>query len=130
LLLLVASSSTSAEQTEPQCLAEAIYHEARAEPLHGQLAVAQVLLNRTKLLAYPNTVCGVVYQNNQFSWATKHRKHKLPTYYTTLANNVMHHGVAIEHFKATHFHNLAVKPLWRLKRTQRINNHQFYEPLR
>ena len=49
--------------SEVKCLATAIYFEARGEPEHGQLAVAQVVLNRVKNPAYPNTICGVVYQN-------------------------------------------------------------------
>ncbi|GGB51795.1 ATP-binding protein [Roseibium aquae] len=66
------SVSTEKEQ---KCLAEAIYFEARGESEEGQIAVAQVVLNRVKNPAYPNTICGVVYQNQhmrnrcQFSYA-------------------------------------------------------------
>jgi len=64
---------TAAE--EKDCLTKAIYHEARGEPEAGQWAVAQVILNRVKHHKYPDTVCGVVYQNAhkanrcQFSFA-------------------------------------------------------------
>lgn len=57
------------------CLALGIYHEARGESLHGQQAVAQVIINRKRSKAYPNSICGVVYQNShrynrcQFSFA-------------------------------------------------------------
>jgi len=44
------------------CLAMAVYHEARSEPPIGQLAVAQIVLNRVEHKAYPSTVCGVVKQ--------------------------------------------------------------------
>jgi len=44
------------------CLADAIYYEAGNEPVEGQRAVAQVVLNRVRHPAYPNSVCGVVYQ--------------------------------------------------------------------
>lgn len=60
---------------ELDCLATAIYFEARGEPVAGQFAVAQVVLNRVKSGRYPHTVCGVVYQNSkrrnhcQFSFA-------------------------------------------------------------
>ena len=60
---------------EKDCLTKAIYHEARGEPEAGQWAVAQVIINRVKHHKYPNTVCGVVYQNAhkanrcQFSFA-------------------------------------------------------------
>ena len=46
-----------------KCLTEAVYFEARGEAVRGQIAVAQVVMNRTFSGFYPNTVCGVVYQN-------------------------------------------------------------------
>src|SRR5690606_17407057 len=46
-----------------KCLAEAVYFEARSEPYRGQIAVAQVVMNRVFSPFYPNEVCGVVYQN-------------------------------------------------------------------
>src|SRR5215475_10421449 len=58
-----------------KCLAEAVYFEARGEAVRGQIAVAQVILNRAFSGKYPDTVCGVVYQNKhrynacQFSFA-------------------------------------------------------------
>ena len=63
---------SKAEQT---CLANGIYFEARGESVRGQAAVAQVMLNRVRNPAYPNSICGVVYQNDkwcnrcQFSFA-------------------------------------------------------------
>jgi hypothetical protein len=48
-----------------QCLTEAVYYEARGESLDGQRAVAQVVLNRVQHWAYPNSVCGVVYQGSE-----------------------------------------------------------------
>lgn len=60
---------------EEACMATAVYFEARSEPLQGQLAVALVILNRTKSERYPASICGVVYQNAhrynacQFSFA-------------------------------------------------------------
>jgi hypothetical protein len=56
------------------CLAAAVYYEARGEPLAGQAAVAQVVLNRAKGASFPKSVCGVVYQGSggsgcQFSFA-------------------------------------------------------------
>lgn len=61
--------------SELKCLATAIYFEARGEPVSGQYAVGDVILNRVRDEAYPDTVCGVVYQNAhwrnrcQFSFA-------------------------------------------------------------
>ena len=47
------------------CLAQAIYYEARSESEDGQRAVAQVVLNRSRHPTYPSTVCGVVYQGSE-----------------------------------------------------------------
>ena len=62
-----------------KCLAEAVYFEARGEAVRGQIAVAQVVMNRTFSGFYPNTVCGVVYQN-------KH--HHLACQFTFACDNV------------------------------------------
>lgn len=52
------------------CLTEAVYHEARGEPVDGQAAVARVVLNRARFpKEFGNSICGVVYKKNQFSWA-------------------------------------------------------------
>lgn len=50
------------ETRERRCLATAIYFEARGEPVRGQIAVAQVILNRVRSPLFPETICGVVYQ--------------------------------------------------------------------
>src|SRR4029077_12695373 len=52
-----------------KCLAEAVYFEARGEAVRGQIAVAQVVMNRTFSGYYPTTVCGVVYQNKARHYA-------------------------------------------------------------
>lgn len=48
---------------EKLCLAQAIYHEARGESRDGQLAVANVIINRAMSKKYPSSICGVVFQN-------------------------------------------------------------------
>jgi spore germination cell wall hydrolase CwlJ-like protein len=53
---------------EQDCLASAVYFEARGEPLEGQLAVAEVVLNRVASPRYPDTICAVVEQPWQFSF--------------------------------------------------------------
>jgi len=52
------------------CLAQALYYEARSEPLDGQLLVAEVVLNRVKHEDFPDTVCEVIYDADQFSWSS------------------------------------------------------------
>ena len=58
----------STENREQDCLANAVYFEARGEPVEGQLAVAEVVLNRTQSGRYPSTICEVVTQPWQFSF--------------------------------------------------------------
>ncbi len=53
---------------EAQCIAVAVYHEARGETLEGQLAVARVIMNRAASGKYPTSWCGVVKQPWQFSF--------------------------------------------------------------
>src|SRR6185312_9053423 len=55
-------SQAEFEERERRCLATAIYFEARGEPVRGQIAVAQVILNRVRSPDFPQTICGVVYQ--------------------------------------------------------------------
>lgn len=54
-----------------QCMACAVYYEAKSEPKAGQVAVGAVVMNRVKHKNYPATVCGVVYQRGQFTWSRK-----------------------------------------------------------
>jgi len=56
------------EQRQLYCLAQNIYFEARGEDAAGQLAVAMVTMNRVFSKRFPSTICGVVWQNKQFSW--------------------------------------------------------------
>lgn len=60
-----------------ECLAMNIYHEARGEPIVGQIAVAQVTVNRTHHDYFPDTVCEVVWQDNQFSWTNDGRSDRI-----------------------------------------------------
>jgi len=60
----VASREPAAFERSLQCLTEAVYYEARSQSEAGQRAVAQVVLNRVRHPAYPNSVCGVVYQGS------------------------------------------------------------------
>lgn len=59
------------QRKQVECLTQAIYHEARGEPERGQVAVAQVVLNRLKSGLFPETICEVVYEPKQFSHIRK-----------------------------------------------------------
>ena len=126
---------------ERRCLAEAIYFEARSEPIRGQLAVAQVVMNRLKNPAYPGSVCDVVYQNQhrrnacQFSFACDGIREVIRdagAWRTAqeLANAVLD-GEAIwieEVGTATHYHANYVRPNWagQMERMAQIGLHIFY----
>jgi N-acetylmuramoyl-L-alanine amidase len=59
------------------CMVQNVYHEARGEDVLGQAAVAHVTLNRVRSPAYPDTVCGVVWQKGQFSWTEDGRSDRM-----------------------------------------------------
>jgi N-acetylmuramoyl-L-alanine amidase len=71
MMLVFVSTPAMSSQSMPEnvlCMALNIYHEARSKSLAGQIAVANVTLNRVKSDRFPDTVCEVVYQDHQFSW--------------------------------------------------------------
>ncbi len=125
-----------------QCLAQVLYHEARGESLQGQVAVAEVVLNRVDDPAFPNTVCGVVHQGNsrgcQFSWTCDGRPDRIRNSeaYGEVAKvaRAMLDGVPRGLTDgATYFHTPSVRPAWarRFTKTVRLGNHIFYRnPLR
>lgn len=125
---------------EKRCLAEAVYFEARSEPEEGQAAVAQVVLNRVSSGLYPQTVCGVVYQNRhhyhrcQFSFACEGRSLRITereswTNAVRVANEVMDGRTYVSDVgRSTHYHANYVRPRWarHLKRMDVIGHHIFY----
>lgn len=125
---------------EQQCLATAIYFEARGEPQRGQIAVAQVILNRVASERYPDSVCGVVYQNQgrrnacQFSFACDGkpdtvREQSAWAVAREIAGEVLSGEASLHEITgATHYHASYVSPRWapRLKRLAKIGQHIFY----
>ena len=117
------------QSQETLCLASNVYFEARGESFRGKLAVAMVTLNRTRLPDYPDTICGVVYQKDQFSWTRK--KHKITDMDAwsdaiAVANLAIENPQILGNFKATHYHNTSVNPNWGLAKLGRIQHHVFY----
>lgn len=122
-----------------QCLAEALYFEARGESAKGQFAVAEVILNRVDSPNYPNTVCGVINQGTG-------RKYACQFTYTCdgLPERISEQGAWEQVGKvaklsldadmrpltdgATHYHTTAVRPSWASKyiKTAQIGVHRFY----
>ena len=125
-----------------KCLAEAIYFEARGEPVRGQMAVAQVVLNRAFSGKYPNTVCGVVYQNAhrhlacQFTFACDGipdviREPDMWERAKTIAAEMLDGKLWLpEVGKATHYHAYWVRPGWvrEMHKMHKLGVHTFYRP--
>lgn len=115
------------------CLALAIYYEARSEPLEGQLAVAEVILNRVDSNHYPNDVCDVVYQPRQFSF-THDGKPERPRHHSwegikQMAEDILDNpDDMLLGLHATHYHANYVSPHWAndMFYEVTIGNHIFY----
>jgi spore germination cell wall hydrolase CwlJ-like protein len=117
---------------ELECLAGAIYFEAKSESLAGQLAVGHVIANRAASGRFPASYCGVVYQRSQFSFVRGHSMPHIPR-----ASQDWQDAVAIARIvdqelhpspmgKALFFHARRVSPGWRLTRVGTLGNHVFY----
>ncbi len=133
----LAAQPAATGDAEWRCLAEALYFEARGESVAGQVAVAEVILNRRDMRTYPDTVCGVVGEGSsrgcQFSYvcdgrpetirerAAFERAGKIARLMLDGAPRTLTEG-------ATHFHTTAVRPSWAraFAQTTRIGSHLFY----
>jgi spore germination cell wall hydrolase CwlJ-like protein len=71
--LVLANAGTQTSDRQQECLANAVYFEARSEPIEGQLAVAEVVLNRAASGRYPTDLCAVITQKAQFSFIQRGR---------------------------------------------------------
>ena len=125
---------------EQKCLTAGVYFEARGENLKGQAPVAQVILNRVRNPAYPDTICGVVYQNDhwrnrcQFSFACDGIRDRVasPAHWA-MARDVSMAVTAGKIFipevgSSTHYHATYVNPRWAgaMEKTKKIGLHVFY----
>ena len=125
-----------------KCLAEAVYFEARGEAVRGQIAVAQVVMNRTFSGFYPTTVCGVVYQNKyhhmacQFTFACDNipdvvREPDMWDRAKKIAKAMLDGEIWLpEVDKSTHYHAYWVHPSWvsEMKKMYKFGVHTFYRP--
>ena len=115
-----------------QCLAGAIYFESRGEPLAGQLAVGDVIVNRAQSGRFPSTYCGVVYQPSQFSFVRAGRMPAIDTSSTAWRKAKAIARIAHEDLwdspaeGALFFHAKSVRPGWHLTRVALISNHVFF----
>ena len=128
----VAAQDHPAEaDSELHCLAVGVYYESKGEPLAGQLAVAEVILNRASSGRFARSVCGVLKQRGQFSFV---RGGVLPT----PPNNAhWRKAMAVAQVarkdlwdspvdNALYFHARYVSPRWKRARVGTVGNHVFY----
>jgi hypothetical protein len=137
----------STASTEQNCLAQAIYHEARGESADGQLAVANVIVNRARSSRYPDTLCGVIYQNAdrgryrcQFTFACDGRDdtpreraawaRSKALAERVYANFVQGQNPGALPASVLYYHTTAVRPSWSgvFQRVAQIGTHVFYSP--
>ncbi|RBI86974.1 cell wall hydrolase [Rhodosalinus halophilus] len=125
--------------SEWECLAEALYFEARGESVRGQFAVAEVILNRVESAIFPDTVCGVINQGTgkryqcQFTYTCDGVAETIhePRAWTQVGKvaRAMLNGAPRALTKgATHYHTKHVSPRWArvYPRTATIGVHHFY----
>ncbi|MDH6259844.1 cell wall hydrolase [Bradyrhizobium sp. BR13661] len=125
-----------------KCLAEAVYFESRGEAVRGQIAVAQVVMNRVFSGKYPDTVCGVVYQNKyrhfacQFTFACDNnpdviREPEMWERAKKISKAMLDGQIWLpEVGKSTHYHAYWVRPSWvaEMKKMYKTGVHTFYRP--
>ncbi|MEE4207215.1 MAG: cell wall hydrolase [Erythrobacter sp.] len=122
-----------------ECLAQAVYYEGATEPASGQQAIAQVVLNRVSHPAFPNTVCGVVYEGSQratgcqFTFTCDGSLARRPASALwararRTAKAALGGFVSREVGRATHYHADYVDPYWSgsLDRIDQVGTHIFY----
>lgn len=134
-VVVVDNSEMFYEDIDVFCLAKNIFHEAGIEPDIGKYAVAQVTLNRVASSKYPNTVCKVVLDRYQFSWANDRSLHwsrpQGPNWDKSyqIAQQVMDSGYRVQGLEnVKYYHAVYVNPHWNRNMTHvaTLGRHVFY----
>lgn len=134
----IVEAKINPSKKETLCLARNIYYESRGESIHGQIAVANVTINRVKSNKFPNTICKVVYQPNQFSWTKNYKRPKKINQAAwdeslRIAKLAISGRLKDNTNKAVFFHSRKIKPSWtnsrKIKKTVRIGQHVFYRKI-
>ena len=136
LLVLLILPSKLCACDEKTALALNMYHEARGEGVDGMAMVGEVTLNRVAHPRFPNTVCEVVYQRNQFSWTHSIKDHTPKeeiawTQALELSEQILNNEYEMFNTGATHYLNPSLVtrlPKWakQLELIGRVGNHLFY----
>ena len=132
--LVAAMPESDSLSREMECLAGAIYFESRGEPLAGQLAVGQVIINRSESGVFPSDYCGVVYQPSQFSFVRGGTMPRIDRgsaawHRATAIARIAHEGLwDSKAGDSLYFHARYVKPSWSRTKIARatIDSHIFY----
>ncbi|HEX8308119.1 MAG TPA: cell wall hydrolase [Allosphingosinicella sp.] len=132
--LVAAYAGTQATDREMECLANAVYFEARSEPIEGQLAVAEVVLNRSSSGRYPTDLCAVITQKAQFSFIQRGRFPRADRASEAWKTAVAIASIARQKLAGNlpssvlWYHATYVSPSWgkRLTRQTQIGLHIFY----
>tara|TARA_R100001015_G_scaffold3140_1_gene1057 strand:+ start:2097 stop:2588 length:492 start_codon:yes stop_codon:yes gene_type:complete len=147
LVLMASIQIGNTNEKQLDCLVEAIYFEARSENFIGQLAVANVILNRVKSKKFPNKICDVVHQGYYYKgnpvrhkcmfsyWCDgKPEKFKDTKAYLTARNVAqlsLYQVFVYNMMEATHYHANYVSPTWskdkKFKRLLQLGKHIFYQ---
>jgi spore germination cell wall hydrolase CwlJ-like protein len=138
IVLILSVATMKDVQAEPynnkeiRCLTEAIYYEARGEPVAGAIAVKKVILNRVADKRWPDNICDVVYQPKQFSYADNGILPKVKDWFeydrAEYIARLVHEADA-NFYNATHYFNpSSANPSWadRLTFIKKVGNHAFY----
>lgn len=130
--MVAAQEMPASLDRDAECLAASVYFESKSEPLEGQLAVAEVVLNRANSGRFPRSICGVVFQPSQFSFV---RNNGFPPINRSslhwkravaIAQIAMEDSWDSKASDALYFHARRVSPNWRKTRVATLGNHVFY----
>jgi hypothetical protein len=135
----VLRKQSEATMREANCLAEAIYYEARSESRSGQVAVAQVIQNRVYSKHFPDSICGVVFQGSQRSTGCQFSFTCDGSMDRTPKGDAWDRSVSVARYvltetprslvgRSTHYHTTEIDPHWSgsLQRTAQVGSHIFY----
>ena len=136
-----------ADNNDYRCLLRAVWHESRGEEFKGKLWTAKTILNRTRSERFPQSICKVVYQKYQFSFAHQLPMNKQNVRPKTELEKQTFRQVELASFisiwadrlgvdftnNSKYYHTIIVRPKWnyrKLEKVQIVGNHVFYRDIR